>query len=181
MALHYSEYYELIEKAAQASTKKRKTLEISWHNTGDYVIGNDAEGNPIQMPDIVLSNLGDENRPDTADPSKTVSCDPDLLMTLSDNFAAELAGAGMPVTSTVNYGFSGGYETQRYSSDRNPRDFRGKHSLQALQVEYNTKLTHNNETLEEIPGRLVLIKGSFERALIKTLDDGEMRKLGWCA
>lgn len=179
-ALHYTDYHVRIEAAAEIATEKRKTLVISWHNTADYVIGKDSEGNDIQMPDIVLSNLGDERRADSN--KNIVSCDPELLEALKDTFASELIAAGIlgnDKSVHTNYGFFGGYDAQRYSSKRNPSEFSGKHELQALQVEYNTKLTHDQITLEEIPGRLTALREAFERALEKTLLDTEIAKLNW--
>lgn len=176
-AIHYTDYHAHIEKAAMEATDKRKTLVVSWHNTADYVIGKDGQGNDIQMPDIVLSNLGDEHRADSA--KNIVSCDPELLEALKDTFANELREANITDDVHTNYGFFGGYDAQRYSSKRNPSDFKGKHELQALQVEYNTKLTHDQETLEEIPGRLQALREAFERAIEKTLLDTEIAKLNW--
>lgn len=179
-ALHYANYHALIEQATARAIEKRKTLVVSWHNTADYIIGKDSAGNHIQMPDIVLSNLGDENRADSK--TNTVSCDPELLEALQDYFAKELIEANILENDKhvhTNYGFFGGYDTQRYSTKRNPKDFNGAHELQALQVEYNTKLTHDQETLKEIPGRLDALRAAFERAIEKVLLDSEIAKLEW--
>lgn len=176
-ALHFADYHAKIESAARASIEKRKTLVVSWHNTSDYSIGTDSNGDDVHMPDIILSNFGAENRPDSDE--RIVACDPELLEALRDNFEAQLREDDIDVNARINYGYFGGYDTQRYATKRQPKDFSGTHELQALQVEYNTKFTHDQETLEIIPGVMERIKAAFEKAIETTLLDTEIAKLNW--
>ncbi|MBP6038303.1 MAG: N-formylglutamate amidohydrolase [Candidatus Saccharimonas sp.] len=145
-------------------------LVVAWDNTADYIIGKNNVGDDVQMPSFVLSNRGGEETAETSD--EETSCDPLLFTTLRDNFVRELQSAGLPHDVHLNLVYRGGYITRRYSTRRAAKALHElgiTQPIQSLQLEYNTKLTHDQITLDPNPEAITRLRQAFERAIDQTL------------
>lgn len=124
------------------------TLVVAWDNTANYFIGKNLAGEDIIMPSFVLSNRGAENSADASD--EPTSYDPQLLTTPAQYFALELEQHGIPNDIHLNLVYCGGFITRQYSSRRHSAELLQQgitHTVQSLQLGYNTKLTHCQQTL----------------------------------
>jgi N-formylglutamate amidohydrolase len=168
-----STYYEPFHASIVAELQKqsRPTFVVAWDNTAHYTIGKNEAGEDVLMKPIILSNRGDE---ETAhNNSEATSCDPQFLEILADNLRIELQNHGLPNEVHLNLVFKGGYICRQYSSIRNP-DFMRQNNIavqvQSLQVEYDTALTHNQETLEPNSGNVAALRKAFSDAIASTIE-----------
>jgi N-formylglutamate amidohydrolase len=129
------------------------------------------DGKPVMMPSIILSNRG---LPDTAEiGDELVTCNPELLRSLGFELSKQLGLAGLASDVCLNYVFKGGYATQRYSSLRNSGELKSLgigNFVQSLQVEYNTRLTNDQKSLEPNLMAMRALSSAFEKALAITLE-----------
>ncbi len=148
--------------------RDRPTFVVAWDNTANYSIGNDEDGNVTNMPQFVLSNRAHQG--DASEPfdESGVSCDPVFMHLLADYFRETLESAGLPTDVMLNLVYKGGYICRRYSTLRN-QDELAEHGVtaevQSLQLEYNTAITHDQETLEFYEQRAVNLKAAFSKAI----------------
>jgi hypothetical protein len=100
------------------------------------------------------------------------SCDPKLLRDLANHFAKELKNRGLPDEVLLNFVMKGGYICRRYSSLRNKVELEKlgiSCSVQSLQLEYDTIITHDQITLEPKPEKMRALKEAFSSAIEKTI------------
>lgn len=173
-----NDFYYPYHQAIVDFLKQRSepTLLVSWHNTANKQIGTDESGNPEMMPTIVLSNRGQKGTAEQGD--ELVTCDPIILEKLATHLARLLGNAGLKNDILFNTHFRGGYVTQRYSSRRNSDELKSLGiyaDIQSLQVEYNTILTHDQQTLEENTEAIIKLREVFELAFSQTL-----QTVGFC-
>jgi len=149
------------------------TFVVAWDNTAHYVIGEDSKGNPQTMRPFVLSNRGLENS-SQASVEESTSCDPKFLEMLAQNFSPALQEKGLPTEVLLNFVFKGGYICRRYSTLRNKEDL-GKLGVvcdvQSLQLEYDTTITHDQETLEPKTENIDALREAFSKAICKTIKE----------
>lgn len=146
------------------------TLLVSWHNTANKQVGIDENGKPAMMPSIILSNRGQKNTATQGD--ELITCNPELLESLACELAVELGRLGLANDVRLNIFFKGGYATQRYSSFRNSGELKSlgiDAMVQSLQVEYNTLLTHDQDTLAPNEAAIIKLRNAFSTALAYTI------------
>lgn len=166
-------YYDPYHNAIISQLKKAppEVLLVSWHNTANKQLATDESGNPIMMPSIVLSNRGLPDTTEQAD--ELVTCSPELLRSLGIELSKQLSLVGLANDVCLNYVFRGGYATQRYSSLRNSGELKSLGIgafVQSLQVEYNTRLTNDQKSLEPNLMAMRALSSAFEKALAITLE-----------
>lgn len=137
---------------------------VSWDNTAHKYIGFDKNGQEVEMKSFILSNRGGEGSPypdpETGEP---VTCEPEFLEEFAKKFKNQLAQRGIHTEIYFNLVFRGGYVTQNYNTFRKP-DI-AKNKLQSFQVEYDTILTHEQDTLWPYRETMLDIRESFEKAM----------------
>lgn len=161
----YRPYHEsIMEKVRQF---RGSGIVVAWHNTAHYEIGKDESGKDQIMRPIILSNLGAEGFADANGQENTTSCDPIFLFELANKLGLELASVGMPNEVLFNFVYKGGYVAEHYNTRRHP-ELDLDQPLQSFQVEYDTILTHNQETL--IPNKLATrnLRTAFKNAMQTT-------------
>lgn len=141
----------------------RPGLVVGWDNTAHKLIHKDM-GHSVEMKPFILSNNGslDSAKSDlrTGEPT---TCEPEFLEELAEKFKKELHGRGLKVDIYLNHYMKGRYIVRRYNSFHKPN--LSEHQVQALQVEYDTLLTHDQKTLEPYTESMRDIKESFEDAI----------------
>jgi N-formylglutamate amidohydrolase len=143
---------------------KQSGLVVAWDNTAHYVIGNNQSGEQEMMRPIILSNRGNEESSEGED---TTTCDPDLLLELGHQLGRSLLKRRLPNEIHYNLVFKGGYIAQRYNT-RTSGDLGTSYPIQSFQVEYDTAVTHDQETLTPNPQAIAALKASFEEAMHQT-------------
>lgn len=167
-ARFYKPFHDEIVTQLRAADKP--VLVVAWDNTAHYVIGKNKANEDVTMPSFVLSNRGGEETAEADD--EPTSCSPELLTTLKYYFERELTQRNLPSDIHLNLVYRGGYITRHYSSRRNAtllRDHGISHPVQSLQVEYNTSITHDQETLAPKQTAINDLREAFEVALAETL------------
>lgn len=157
----HSKIIQLLKQQSQ------ETVVVAWDNTAHYEIGTNEAGQAITMPNIVLSNRGDEGAANGTHDS--VSCDPDLLYFVAEAMQANLRASGLPHEVDLNLVYKGGYICRTYSSYRNSDLLQSLGvvvPVQSFQVEYNTNLTHDQQTLEAHTAHIRMLKAALSNALI---------------
>lgn len=165
-SIHYNPFHNKILDLLR--NRDSQTFVVAWDNTADYAIGKNAEGSDVNMPSFILSNQGKEARADGPEGEAT-TCDPDFLVLLGEYMCETLAGAGLPNDIHLNLVYKGGYICRRYNTFRNADELEElgiQSPAQSLQVEYNTAITHDQETLQKIPGRAILLQKAFGHAML---------------
>lgn len=154
---YYETFHGALTELAE-SADSGVSIVVAWDNTAQKVIGNNEVGEPVVMPTIILSNQGDEELQSRADGQQT-TCDPQLLKLIGDQLTNALAAADLPNDVHYNLVFKGKQIVASHTEwPNNPL-------RQSLQIEYSSVLTHNQETLEELPGRINLVRSVAEHAL----------------
>jgi N-formylglutamate amidohydrolase len=152
---YFAPYHAEIEHQAQSTSGT--AFVVAWDNTAQKSIGQNEQGQDVVMPTIILSNNGDEESTERVDGQST-TCDPRLLLLIGDCFKKYLNKAGLPSDVHLNLVFKGKHVIQAHTTWPSG-------STQSLQIEYSTALTHNQKTLDEIPGRTDMVRGVAELAL----------------
>ena len=65
---------------------------------------------------------------------------------------------------SFNLVYKGGYSTQTYNTNRHP-DLECDYPVQSFQIEHDTIITHDQETLEEDREAMVALKDATEEAV----------------
>jgi N-formylglutamate amidohydrolase len=162
---YYLHFHKKIVEALQQ--RENLTFVVAWDNTAHYTIGTDSRNKPVTMKPFIISNVGAEEAA-AKNPGVQTSCDPHFISMLAPLFAAELAQRGLPHDVHLNLVFRGGYITRHYSSRRNYQALADKGitaPVQSLQIEYDTTLTHDQTTLEPIPGNISALRDAFGQAM----------------
>lgn len=165
----HKNYYQPFHNAIVEKLRDRSepTFVVSWDNTAHYIIGPDDAGETSMMKPFIISNRGRRESPLPRDDEMT-SCDPRLIEILVPNFKHELELAGLPTEIHVNLVYRGGNICRTYGSRRHRQkliDLGIKADVQSLQVEYDTEITHDQETLEPKPDKILAIKTAFSNAI----------------
>lgn len=150
--------YETYQKSILDKIRSfsKRCIIISWHNTAHYKI----EGK--MMAPIILSNLGDAGS--ASSKTDNTSCSPELLISLAASLSKELKHNNLPHDVALNYIFKGGYVTEHYNTRRHPEIAPGK-DIDSIQVEYDTIITHDQNTLKPIQGNIAKLRESFTKAM----------------
>jgi hypothetical protein len=167
-AVHYNPFHDKILDLLRDTDGQ--AFVVAWDNTANYTIGKNVEGSDIRMPSFILSNQGKEGQAKGLE-GETTTCDPDFLIILGEYMSETLAEAGLPNDIHLNLVYKGGYICKRYSSSRNADELEElgiSSPTQSLQIEYNTAITHNQETLQKIPGQATLLQKAFSKAMLLT-------------
>ena len=149
------------------------TFVVAWDNTAHYEIGRNESGDQITMKPFILSNRGKEESalPTEEEP---VSCDPRFMELLAKSLAEELKKRSLPSEIHLNLVYKGGYVCSTYSTARNRKELEEKGitaEVQSLQIEYDTAITHDQETLEFHPDKAEAVREAFSNAIEKTYLD----------
>lgn len=158
-ATHYVPFHNQIEQWVRSATEP--LVVVAWDNTADKIVGKNVAGQDVRMPAIILSNNGSENATKNNVGEQT-TCDPVLLQLIGEQVQTSLQHAGFQSDVHYNLVFRGGYIAQRYNAE----SLGLKCAVQSLQIEYSTALTHNQETLEPLPGKVADFRAAMEQALI---------------
>lgn len=169
-----STYYRPFHQAIVDQLKDRQALTfvVAWDNTAHYEIGTDENNQPVTMKPIIISNRGIEGSAQASDSEET-SCDPEFLELLVPNLANELQARNLPNDIYLNLVFKGGYITRHYSTLRNKETLMNlgiTASVQSFQVEYDTAITHGQETLEPNPDNIQRLRTAFSKAIETTFE-----------
>jgi len=173
-SLHEKYHLDLIKSLK--NTNLKKILVVAWDNTAQYAIGKDESGLSVMMPSIILSNGGDENQ--TSSKTSQTTCNPETLAKLKQLFEELLSRYCIEGSVETNLVFKGGYIAEFYNTRRHQKDLEklGIHAdIESLQIEYSTAITHDQNTLEPIEGRMELLRTIAEDAfgqLIEYLEQG---------
>jgi N-formylglutamate amidohydrolase len=148
------------------------TFVIAWDNTAHYVIGPDSSGDDIMMKPFIISNRGKEGSPEPGT-KEPVSCDPGFLWLFASEFKGELASRDLPTEIVFNTVYYGGYIARRYSTLRNKKELERlgiSAEVQSFQIEYDTHITHNQETLQFYKQRADALREAASIALKSTFE-----------
>ncbi|MCU0667077.1 MAG: N-formylglutamate amidohydrolase [Patescibacteria group bacterium] len=162
--LHKPYHEKIVDLLAQ---RNQPTFVVAWDNTANYPIGRNEAGEVVTMPPIILSNRGSEESAHAHDGGQT-SCDPVFMELLADYFRIELEKRQLPHEIHLNLVFKGGYVCSRYSTSSNQTELEAigiSTVVQSLQVEYNTAITHDQETLKFDAVKANLLKSAFSSAI----------------
>ena len=152
---------------------KRPGLVVAWDNTAHYEIGNAATGEKEMMSPFILSNKGTRDSADMSDANeldarkeqiRPTSCDPRLLEEFAIELRKSLKKFGLPDEVFLNRVYKGGYIGEYYNTRRNPM-LNVHQAVQSFQIEYDTLLTHDQETLEADSSAMEKLRIAVERAL----------------
>jgi N-formylglutamate amidohydrolase len=173
------QYYAPFHDAILDKLKNRQenTYVVAWDNTAHYIIGNNDDGFPEIMRPFVLSNRGLEGASNPM-AEENSSCDPELLEILAAKFRIELANQGLPTEVFLNFVFTTGYVCQRYSSLLNSQTLKKSgvsYTVQSLQLEYDTAITHDQKTLEPNHDNIRALREAFSKAIKQALEQYEAR------
>lgn len=143
---------------------------VAWDNTADKIIGKNEEGEKVQMPSFILSNMGAEGKTDVSDKDraegKVTTCDPGFLDVFANDLRQSLAKCGLPTDIFFNLVFKGGKGIARRFSTHIRPELDVSVDVQTFQVEYNTRFTHpNQETLEPDVQTMIDLRRAFEQAM----------------
>lgn len=140
-------------------------LVVGWDNTAHKIIYKDI-GYSVEMKPFILSNNGalDSTKPDPKSKEST-TCEPEFLEEFAHEFKKELGNRGIKTEVYFNHYLKGRYIVRRYNTNNSP-DL-SEHKIQSFQIEYDTILTHDQETLESYRETIIDIKESFEDAISK--------------
>lgn len=167
----YYPYYAAILANLRKLEPYRNLLVVGWDNTADYGIGTNEAGARVFMPAFVVSNRGTEGngQPDTSGSLKgeVTTCDPQILELFAHNLRCALREQGMPDEVCMNLVYRGGNIPRTFTHRRTPSLDVQAH-VQSLQLEYNTKITHDQVTLEPYPGEIAKLRIAVERAMRET-------------
>lgn len=139
----------------------RSGLVVAWDNTAHYVFGNNEAGEPVMMQNIILSNGGMEGSVHPA-PGTETTCDPGLLQVFADKLRPALLVRGLCPDIAFNLVYKGGHIAQRYNTRINKLDV--PYALQSFQVEYDTLITHDQNTLRPNYHAMHNLRTAFETA-----------------
>ncbi len=168
-------FYEPFQReiASQLAVRSDLTFVVAWDNTAHYEIGNDNAGNPVVMKPFILSNRGFEGSSHAGNVEQ-VSCDPEFLEQLIKHLEVELEKRQLPNDIHLNLVMRGGYICDQYSTLRHQANLYGlgiNCEVQSLQVEYDTIITHDQDTLEPRPEKIRALREAFSRAIETTYVD----------
>ena len=150
----------------------KRVLVVAWDNTAQYDIGVNDSGKTVEMPSIILSNCGDEDRYDSE--NQEVSCRPETLEKLKKIFEKMLIANSIDGRVCTNLVFKGGYISEFYNTRRHREDLQTlgiAHEVESLQVEYSTVITHDQKRLKPIKGRIDLLRSIAEEAFTHLVKD----------
>ncbi len=167
----YDPYYQQIIDNLRSLERHKYLLVFAWDNTADYCIGEEENGYKTWMPDFIVSNRGAENSPQKdltgACKDEETSCEPAFLEEFATQLHRTLKRWGLPDDVRTNFVYRGGNITRTFSHRRNP-DIDVQAHVESLQLEYNTKITHDQRTLEAFPDRIDGVRLATEAAMAET-------------
>ncbi|MEO5949175.1 MAG: N-formylglutamate amidohydrolase [Candidatus Saccharimonas sp.] len=170
-ALHQRFYVQFHRALTETIVNADKPLlVVAWDNTANYLIGKNDTGDEVTMPGFVLSNRGCEESGKQGE--EHISCEPELLERLAEEFRNELTKRDLPHDVHMNLVYKGGYVARTYSTLRNELSLTEggiTHPVQSLQLEYNTAITHDQVTLAPNLEAIRLLREAFEAAIEATL------------
>lgn len=159
-AVYHKYHDELMQRVREF---KRPGVVIAWDNTAHYSIGKNEAGEDTTMQPFILSNKGMEGNAEAAI-GETTSCAPGFLEEFAIELRKSLKKSGLPDEVFLNLVYKGGYIGEHYNTRRHP-ELNVDQAVQSFQVEYDTLLTHNQETLKADPAAMEKVRIAVERAL----------------
>lgn len=170
----YNPYHKKILAAIQGFN--RPGVVVAWDNTapyeGGYVVGKRSDGSPRLMQPIILSNNGDRESGNTVN-KKVLTCDPLFLEELAHELRLALRKQGLidEVYLNTYYYFADndecGYIANQYNTFREGNNLNVSQPIHSFQMEYDTSITHDPQTLEPYVGKSEKLKAAFEEAMEK--------------
>lgn len=158
---------------------KRPGIVVAWDNTAHYKISNAATGEEEMMSPFILSNRGTRDSAAMTDIAeldarretiRTTTCDPRFLEEFAIELRKSLKRLGLPDGVYdgvyINRVYKSGYIGEHYNTRRHSELNVGQ-ALQSFQLEYDTLLTHDQETLKANPAAMAKLRVAAERALFK--------------
>lgn len=142
---------------------QRPGVVVAFDNTAHYSIGKDEAGEDTMMQPFIISNKGMEGKGDAAQ-GEITTCDPRFLEEFAIELRMSLKKFGLPDEVFLNLVYKGGYIGEHYNTRRHP-ELNVPQAVQSFQIEYDTLLTHNQETLEADPAAMKKVRIAVEQAL----------------
>lgn len=166
----YRKYHDKLLAGVRTFTKPG--ILIAWDNSSSGHLGKNEAGTDVDMPAFILSNKGMENsaypkNPESDRPEDLTTCSPVFLLEIQHQLQKALRAYNLPDEVALNLVYKGGYIPEHYNTFRHP-ELALDHELHSFQVEYNTRLTHDQTTFTAIPGRMSKLKEAFEMAMYNT-------------
>jgi len=155
----YDRYHDGLLRAARGLG--RVGLVVAWDNTAHYIFGNNEAGEPVMMQNIILSNGGMEGSAYPA-PGETTTCDPALLVEFANRLRPALTTRGLCSDVVFNVVYPGGHIAKTYNTLSGRVDV--PHPLHSFQVEYDTLITHDQQTLKPDYHAMHDLRTAFEEA-----------------
>lgn len=146
--LYYPYYKALLGSLQELERQKcKRLLVVGWDNTADYNIGKNKAKEDVWMPTTIVSNGGVEEGTEV-DPEKgkPTLCEPQFAQAYADYLQQALRRYRFPDDVHLNLVYKGGNIPETFTHRRNP-DLEVDADVQSIQLEYNTKLTHDQKTL----------------------------------
>jgi len=160
----YEAYHgELLDKIRSF---KRPGLVVAWDNTAHYSIGKNEAGEETMMQPFILSNKGIEGSAEAA-AGEVATCDPRFLEEFAIELRRSLKRQGLPDEVFLNLVYKGGYIGEHYNNRRHP-ELDVPQAVQSFQFEYDTILTHDQESLAPDLQAMAKLRVAAEQALYQT-------------
>lgn len=159
----YAPYHQGILTAIQQFNQPG--IVVAWDNTAPYEIGSEL------MRPFILSNNGDRESGDAVNQKKVLTCDPRFLEELAHELRIALKKHGLVDEvhlNTYNYPDPNNecaYIANHYNTFREGNNLNVSQPIHSFQVEYDTSITHDPETLEPYEGKMEKLKAAFEEAM----------------
>ena len=170
----YDAYHEALMQKVRGF--KRPGLVVAWDNTAHYEISNAATKEREMMSPFILSNRGTRDSADMADVTeldarnetiRTTTCDPRFLEEFAIELRKSLKKFGLPDEVFLNRVYKGGYIGEHYNTRRHP-ELNIDQALHSFQVEYDTLLTNDQQTLTPNFGNMIKLRLAGEQATRNT-------------
>ena len=171
----YDPYHKNILTAIQKFD--RPGVIVAWDNTASYesgyVVGSNPDGSPKLMHPIVLSNNGDRESGDAVN-KEVLTCSPEFLEELAYELKLALRKRGLVDEVHLNtyYYFAPndecGYIANRYNTFRKGNNLTVSQPVHSFQIEYDTSITHDLDSLKPNVGKVEKLKSAFEEAMENT-------------
>ncbi len=173
----YRGYMKKLLKAVEAAND-RPTIVVAWDSSSEGPIGVEPDGSERVLPSIILSNDGNRNSGGITDKERergiVTTCDPKFLEELATQLRITLEQNGLPNDVRLNYlddvpNDEVGGIVRTFNTHTNPDlKKRLKHSVDALQVEYNAQMLSHYDTLKFDKQKAVALRIAFETAMNRT-------------
>jgi N-formylglutamate amidohydrolase len=161
-SVYQSFHNQFLSNLRSLEKEKKPVMVVAWDNTAHYNIGKNEAGEETMMQPFILSNKGDEGKGDSK--IETTTCDPRFLEEFAIELRKSLKKFGLPDEVHLNLVYKGGYIPEHYNTRRHP-ELGVDALIGSFQVEYDTILTHDQETLAPDYDGMIKVRLAFQQAM----------------